>query len=338
MTKESVLIIGGSGLVGSRTAKTLRQLYPDLPITIGGRDLAKARAVARELGAAEAVAVELGRRDLGRPGAERYSAVVIFVKDVSSSALLFAQDRGAAYVEISTAAFELAPDVAHFMRRPHASPVMFAGTWLAGAATMPALLYARRFRAIERIDIAAVLDELDIGGPAAGADFERHAEAGAGALVFEQGSWRWLRGDGAARSFRDVGGAVRVGHAYAILDPLSLVGATDARSVRFDLVVGESSSRRRGEPFSSETIIEIAGELESGARGRTRHELVHPEGQAPVTAVGVATAVEHLLGLHGKPAAQPGLYFPELLIEPETLLRRLEQFGLSIQERSEALE
>ena len=32
---KPVLFIGGSGLVGSRAVRTLRQLQPDLPIAIG---------------------------------------------------------------------------------------------------------------------------------------------------------------------------------------------------------------------------------------------------------------------------------------------------------------
>lgn len=47
IAKKPVLIIGGSGIVGSQAARTLRRLHPDLPIAIGGRDLAKAETVAR---------------------------------------------------------------------------------------------------------------------------------------------------------------------------------------------------------------------------------------------------------------------------------------------------
>ena len=60
-----VLIIGGSGIVGSQAAQTLRKLHPDLPIAIGGRDLAKAKSVADTVGSAEAVSIDLDRADLG---------------------------------------------------------------------------------------------------------------------------------------------------------------------------------------------------------------------------------------------------------------------------------
>jgi len=114
---------------------------------------------------------------------------------------------------------------------------------------------------------------------------------------------------------------------------LSLGAATDAHSIRVDLAVGESASRRRGEPFSTEIIVEMSGRLKSnGQPGRTRHMLVHPGGQAPVTAVGVALGIERLLGLAGGAAVPPGLYLPDVLIEPGYALRRLQEAGLQVAE------
>ena len=40
-----VLILGGYGSVGSRTARALRRLHPELPLVIAGRDSAKAHAL-----------------------------------------------------------------------------------------------------------------------------------------------------------------------------------------------------------------------------------------------------------------------------------------------------
>jgi hypothetical protein len=47
----------------------------------------------------------------------------------------------------------------------------------------------------------------------------------------------------------------------------------------------------------------------------------------PPTALGVAMILERLLGLDGKPAPLPGLYFPYQLIEHAAYLARLEQIG-----------
>lgn len=66
-SSSPVLIIGGSGVVGSATARTLRRLHPELPIALGGRDLAKAEGVAATIEGATAVAIDLNRPDLGLP-------------------------------------------------------------------------------------------------------------------------------------------------------------------------------------------------------------------------------------------------------------------------------
>lgn len=325
-----VLIIGGSGIVGAKAAAALRRLHPDLPLAIGGRDVAKADAVARQVGAAVALPVDLGRVDLGLPADPQFSAVVVFVKDDTLNSLRYAQAHGLPHLGVSSGVFEVGPEMGLFIHRPARAPVLMASNWLAGAATFPALLLAKEFRTVDAIEIAAVLDEEDMGGPAAFADFERLTTAAPSALILENGRWLWAKGDQAVRRVIDVDGVEIEARAYSPLDVLSLASATDARSVRFDLIYGQSASRRRGERFSTEIVIEIEGEAPSGNRARRRWDLVHPDGQAPVTALCVALAIERLLGLAGGPPARAGLYLPEVLIDPAYVVRRLEEFGMVI--------
>lgn len=329
-TKAPVLIVGGSGVVGSIAAKFLRRLHPDLPIAIGGRDVHKARAVADELGNADAVVVDLARADLGQPAERAFSAVVMFLKDDTLHSLEFAQARGVPYVEISTAAFELAPLVGLYVARPKSAPILLDGYWLAGAATLAAVQIVREFRSVESIELAAVLDEQDVGGPAAYADLERQTKAVTSALQLVDGQWKWVGGEAGSRVFRAVDGRELTGQGYSLLDVLSLATATGARSIRSVFALGESSSRRRGEPFSTEIILEITGTRSDGTSATVRQELVHPQGQAPITAVGVAVGVERLLGLAGGPPVPPGLYLPHVILEPEHLLGRLVEFGTQI--------
>jgi len=330
---KPVLIIGGSGVVGAQAAKALRRLHPELPISIGGRNLAKAEAVAREIGHANAVAIDLSRSDLGQPAGKTYSAIAMFLKDDTMHSLDYAQANGLPYLSVSSASFEIGPEVAWFIRRPASAPILMASNWLAGVATFATLRFAAAFETLETIEISLVLDEKDMGGPAAYVDYERITQAAASAQILKNGQWMWATGDDAARRFKDSGGAEQQGQAYAPLDMLSLGAATDAHSIRVDLAVGESASRRRGEPFSTEIIVEMSGLLKrSGQPGRTRHVLVHPGGQAPVTAVGVALGIERLLGLAGGAAVPPGLYLPDVLIEPGYALRRLQEAGLQVVE------
>lgn len=328
--KKPVLIIGGSGIVGSKAAKILRQLHPELPITIGGRDLAKADAVAREIGGAEGARIDLERPDLGLPATNAYSAIAMFLKDDSLNSLKYAQTHGAAYLSISSGTFEIAPEVAHYIHQPKSAPILMASQWLAGTATLPTLHFANEFQTIDSIEIAALLDEQDMGGPAAYADYERITKAAPSSLILKNGKWLWATGEDAVASFKSVDGIEMQAQAYSPLDIASLAAATDAASIRLDLAVGESASRRRGEPFSTEIIITITGQRKDGSTARVRHEIVHPAGQAPLTALGVALGIERLLGLAGGAPAAPGLYLPNVLIDPAYMVQRMEEFGARI--------
>ncbi|MFI6713246.1 hypothetical protein ACIBF7_42920 [Nonomuraea sp. NPDC050478] len=112
-----------------------------------------------------------------------------------------------------------------------------------------------------------------------------------------------------------VDGAVLPGRIVPILDVPSLALATGAPNVRFAFAISESAGRRRGGPPSAEVRIDLEGVDRAGAPLRTSRYLFHPEGQRPLTALGVALGVERLLGLRGAPVP-PGLHTPEALIGP----------------------
>jgi hypothetical protein len=321
-----VLIIGGSGIVGSQAATAIRRLHPNLPVMIGGRDLAKAQAVAARLDGVEAAAVDLDDGDLGLPAEAAFGAIIVFVKDNRLNALRYAQDHSIPHVSVSSGTFEIGLEVAQHIHRPDSSAVMLASQWLAGAALFPTLHYAKAYRQIETIRLGFLLDEQDMGGPAAWADFERITKAATAVLTLEEGQFTWIGGDKLDTSYRSVDGVVRPARAYSPFDVLSLAAATNARNIRVDLAFDVSASRRRGEPFSTETVIEIEGTTDAGP-ARTRHEIVHPAGQAPLTALGVALITERALGLAGGPPLKPGLYFPDTVIDPAYYLERMKEFG-----------
>jgi hypothetical protein len=60
---------------------------------------------------------------------------------------------------------------------------------------------------------------------------------------------------------------------------------------------------------------------------------VHPAGQAPLTALGVALGLERLLGLDGDEPVAPGLYLPEVLIDPAYFVRRMTESGAHVETR-----
>ena len=74
----------------------------------------------------------------------------------------------------------------------------------------------------------------------------------------------------------------------------------------------------------------MAGQDHAGQPLRTRHAVIFPGGQLPLTALGAALVAERLVGLDGGAATPPGLYFPYQLLDPDTYFARLEQAGGSI--------
>lgn len=326
MPTNPILLIGGSGIVGRWTARLLRAAHPNVPLLIGGRDIAKAEEAAAAISGAKGVAVDLAAEDIGLRE-QAVSAVAVLFTDESVAGLRFAQERGVPYMSISPGIIEMGPEVAAYIHRPEAAPVVLGTEWLVGATTVPTLEFAKAFRRVDDITISALLDEQDAFGPAAEADLERQTKTMPAALARRNGAYIWLVGEAAKAKFRAVDGTEMEASSFSPYDVVGLATATGAPNVQFTLALGVSSTRRRGEPLSTEIVIELAGEDHAGRSLRTRHAVVHPEGQMPLTGLGVAMVLERLIGLDGKPGVKAGLYFPYQLLDPVTYLARLREIG-----------
>jgi predicted dinucleotide-binding enzyme len=318
-SRDPVLLVGGSGVVGVRAARTLRRLHPELPLAVAGRDLARASAVAAEIGGAVALSVDLAREDLGLPPQSRFSAVLVFVKDAGMHTMRYAQARGLPYLAFSDFSFDIAPAIGLFVRSPASAPVLLLGHAMGGIATLAALHFARELGPVQSIHIAAVVGPDDTGGPAAQADFGRHA--GHGALALQDGQWVWLQGEQAVRTIVDRAGVRREAHAYSLLDVVSLAAETSARSLRVDLAAREPTGAVR----STEVLIELVGPSST-----VRVEMVDDDVHARISAYGAALATERLLGLRGGPPVGPGLYHPESVLDPSEVMARLPELGVQI--------
>jgi hypothetical protein len=309
--------------------------------------------MADELGVATAVTVDLGRSDLGLPAGSSHSAVVAAIWDDHLHGLHYAQQRGAAYLSISSGLVDVAPEVVAGAQQASASPILLASHFTAGIGVLAALHVAREFDRVDSIRIGAVLDELDAGGPAGLKDLERLYTASSAGLRRRDGVFTWLMASDAQAEVRASDGTVLPAQSVPILDVPSLAFATGAPNVRFDYALGESTGRRRGGAPSLEMRIDVEGADAAGApmselasesmsqrlreapterqRGRaksTSRYLVHPDGQRPLTALGIALGVERLLGLRGG-AVSPGIHTPESLLDPAYAVERLTELGAS---------
>ncbi|NYI04532.1 saccharopine dehydrogenase NADP-binding domain-containing protein [Allostreptomyces psammosilenae] len=323
---RSVLILGGSGQAGSGAAALLRRWHPTLPLTIAGRDLDRARRVADELGGATAVTIDLRRGDLGLPADQEHSAVVSALWDDHLHGLRHAQRHGLPYLNLSSGLVDIAPEVVAGAQRANAAPILLASHVCAGVVVLAALEWARGFDRVDTVRIGAALDELDTGGPAGAADLERLSAVTSAGLVRRDGVFTWVTGPDAQVEVPSADGTVLPGQSIATLDVPSLALATGAPDVRFALAVGESAGRRRGEGASVEFRIDLEGVDAAGAPLRTGRYLVHPAGQRPLTALGVALGVERLLGLRGEPVP-PGVHTPEALLDPAYAVERMVEVG-----------
>lgn len=326
MSHNPILLVGGSGIVGRWASRFLREAHPDAPLLIGGRDGEKAVNAAGEIGRAEGVTLDMTADDLGL-GEREVSAVAVLFTDERVAALRFAQSRGVPHLSISPGIIELAPEVAAYIHSPSAAPVVLGTEWLVGATTVPTLEFAKAFGRVHDIRIGALLDEKDAFGPAANVDLERQTKTMPAALARRDGAYVWRTGDDAKVKFRAIDGTEMEASALSPNDVVGLATATGAPNVTFNLALGVSSSRRRGGPMSTEIIIELAGEDRDGQPLRTRHAVVHPEGQMPLTGLGVAMLLERLTGLDGQPPPPAGLYFPYQLLDPSAYFTRLADIG-----------
>ncbi|MGK8520175.1 saccharopine dehydrogenase [Nocardia asteroides] len=270
--------------------------------------------------------IDRDRADLGLPADDTYSAVVAAVWDARQHGLRYAQHRGLPYLGISSGLVDIAPEMVVGAQHAGSAPILVAGHMCAGVVVLAALHSAREFDRIDTIRVGVILDESDIGGPAATADLERMLAATPAGYVRRDGVFTWVNGPEAEVDVPSLDGTVLTGQNIAILDVPSLALATGAPDVRLAFAVGESAGRRRGESASIEVRIDLDGVDAAGAPLRRSRYLVHPAGQRPWTALGVALGVERLLGLRGESVA-PGVYTPEAVLDPAYAVERMAEIG-----------
>jgi NAD(P)-dependent dehydrogenase (short-subunit alcohol dehydrogenase family) len=325
MDSKTVLVVGGSGEVGSRTVRTLRRLQPELSLLIGVRDVERARPLAAEVGA-RVLPIDLGRDDLGLP-VQRLAAVAVFLKDESLRTLRFAQDHGVPYIAFSDFSFEIAPVVALHIARPASAAILMLGQLLGGTVALSALHFARELKRVDRIAIGALLDASDMGGPAAQGDAIRVQQALPNAFIRQDGRFVFAQGAQQQRAFVSSDGERWNGQAYPLLDVASLAAASGAGSLRVDFAVRPSVKGK----LQTEVVVELDGVREDGEPGHVRFSMRDADFHAGLSAYGAAFALERLLGLSGGARVAPGLYNPEQLLDPASVVARLRELGSVIE-------
>jgi hypothetical protein len=329
MEKQALLLIGGYGVTGREVAKLLRSRHPDLPLTIAGRNLEKATALADSLGGARSAAIDLAD---GRMGLDQIEAsiVAVFAKDAGLDALSWAHARAIPYFSISSAAFEHGVDAVHALARVNEAPVVLAGHWFAGALTIAVLALSARFDTIETIVAGVTIDRNASGGGAAAiADFERVARCMKTTLSKVNGTYTWLAEDETLRRYRAVGGTIVEGKGAVSIDVASIGARTSARNIHVLETWGQSHLFTLTGTPADEISIEVVGTI-NGEHRFGRQTLQLSNSVTTLTALCIALTLERLIGLDGHPPASPGVYTPDQIMAPEAFLAQLQLAGAEV--------
>ncbi|MCS3429547.1 hypothetical protein [Klebsiella sp. BIGb0407] len=315
------LIIGGYGIVGSHLVSLLNQFLPQLPIVIAGRDADKACNSAKSFTNTTGIAVDTRREDLGIDANLEFSGIAVLTNDLSTNPAKYAIKHRIPYTSIATQLNHIAPKLTLYLTNPD-SRVLVLDTSFAGIVISAGAYCSRYFQQVHSVRVGSLMDENDLGGPASQADSGDFSQKEAG-LLLEDSQWIVPSNGKEEKEYTLEDGFAFTGTSFPGFDAAELAYATGATSVRVDFALGQSHGSRHSKKPSVEIIYEIEGTFNDGQEGMIRFQLTHPEGQAYLTATGVAVGIESLLQGEGI----PGLYLTSQMIDPELMLSRLVQSG-----------
>lgn len=353
MQTKTVILAGGAGVVGRQVAAILRRRQPDVRLVLAGRRLDAVQAVAAPL-EAEAMRLDLDAPDLGE--AEAGAIIVGVANDLNDALLTAALKAGTPYLDVTrwTTAQKQALTTVAARGRP-AAPVVFASSWMASSIGLTARDAARDMASVERIDIGVLYGLADRAGPNSVAYMDRISTP---FLTMENGVWRERNGfrDGQARDFGE--GGVHTLYRFDTPDQAVLPALTGARTVEARIAfdsplesrllhilaasgVWKALSGPRFEGLRRSMLynpgagaahrvrIGLEGRDDRGDAIRRTIQVVEPEGQTRLTALGAVVQIERLLGRLG-PVLEAGVHLGEAMPDPASAIALLREEGVRI--------
>lgn len=344
--RSGLLIVGGYGLVGSQTARLLRDRHPGLRLVLAGRAPERGRPLALELGA-ELVAFDAEHPELGaiEPAP---AAILAAARDPHDRLLRAALDARISLADIDRAGPGAALDATIRTSVAGArSPILLSGAWMAGLTALVAAAASRSVAACDRLDIIVQASSADRVGDD-GWGFNR------------RWAWPFQRMDGDERTHvwpltepRRIlapDGTVRVSVIIGTLEQISLPLTLGVPTVTTRFVLGSDADalgllalkrcgglrllerptlggvRRALLERGGSGDIAGFGVVASGLGGRTRIDVLDVAGQAHLSAIGAAAMAERVLGLDGQ-RLPAGVSFPEQHARPDADQRLIARAG-----------
>ncbi|MFI5611680.1 saccharopine dehydrogenase NADP-binding domain-containing protein [Amycolatopsis sp. NPDC051903] len=318
-----VLIVGGYGLVGGWVARHLRAAGHDLELVLGGRRPQAGERLAQELDA-KVARVDVGDTAGSLAAIGPADLVVSAVQDPHDDVLRAALRAGAAHIGIVRKVDNVGATALTAAALAQ-KPALLLGHWQAGVTTYAALMAARRFRHVERIELAALFDPADASGPMTSDDRSAFFTP---ALLRRGGCWERVEQAASLRTVDRRAQESFTAQPMGVLDVAGLAAVTGAPDVRFDIGTGESAGTAGGGATSHDIYADLRGTGHDGRPAATRFVVSDPLGQAHLTALGVLIGVERILALDGSEPLGPGIHLPERVIDAERAIERLRSFGV----------
>ncbi|MEM8642105.1 MAG: saccharopine dehydrogenase NADP-binding domain-containing protein [Cyanobacteria bacterium P01_G01_bin.54] len=353
-SQNSILIVGGYGIVGRQLATLIRQSHPDLSLIIAGRNLAKAQILAEELGNASSLQL-----DVEQPNplqGQKPNAIVAVVNDPHNYLLMAAVQQGIPYLDVTRWTERLREAIAQLADQPLTAPVLFSSGWMGGIAAVITVAAAQTLQDIASIDISVLFSLQDKSGPNSVEYMDRLA------TPFEtliDGQPQPVLPYTDPRRITFANGYTTPVYRFDTPDQLTLPQTTGAKTVAariaFDdmvstqllrfltrsgiwkLISGDrfTSVRRSllynpGSGAGHEIQIAVTGNDVQGSLQAVTLNIVDPHGQTHLTAIGALIQLERLLGLDGAAPPAPGIIYPDTAPQITSALHRLEQFEVMV--------
>lgn len=315
--KQPVLIIGGYGTVGSLVVKQLNKYLPHVPIVVGGRNGDKAREFASEYENVTGREIDTKQDDLGITDDTAYSCIVSLTNDLSDKPLRYAIRNGIPYSSIATQLNHFGPKISLSTQTIN-STVLIQDLSFGGILTTLGAYFSQQYLSVKDINVGALMDENDLGGPASEADTGDFSDMEPG-LILKNSEWIVPKGKDVSSTYKFNDGSTFTGASFPSIDAPDLANLTNANNVRVDFGFGQSIGSRQGKNPSTDFIYEIIGTTSSNEEVVERYQVSHDKGQAHLTAVGVSLGIEALL----KSYNLKGLRMASQFLTPENVYKRL---------------
>ena len=355
--EKAILLAGGYGVVGRQVAQIFRELHPNIPLILAGRNPDKAKNLVNELKLISTLELDINNPEPLEKYRDRLKAIVSIVNDTNNHLLKKAISFKIPYLDITKWTEEVIKTINLTKQLNPASPVMLSSAWMAGIVSFLVIAGTANLNKLNEIEIDILYSLKDKAGPNSAEYMDRLKTPysvkinGKNTEIFPLTLSKKI----------DFGNNIRF-RTYNLDTPeqFTLPLITNAKTVitriAFDdfwsnkilaflvksgiwnLINGERFTRLRrsflynpGEGGEHKINIGLKGIKKDNMPGEINIKITDPKGQTHLTAVGAVLQMERLLGLDGAKAPKSGLLFPKTNPQIERGLKILSRFDISVE-------